>query len=228
MPVHRNILYVTDGVALPEVWLQALIEQSWSVVTLFSVHAVLDWRLDNTCDIMIVDVSSKLDACDIVCQLRADSVIPVLLLLEVTDNQALIEGYEAGADDCISKPIPASLFVAKVRVWLRHSWSVPISLLDNLRVGPLLLDSVRHEAVINNGPRISLTNLEFRALYVLASHTGQSLTSRALSRRIWGDAVPNDQVLVKKLIYRLRRKIEHDPTLPRYILATSGGYMFVP
>jgi DNA-binding response OmpR family regulator len=80
-----------------------------------------------------------------------------------------------------------------------------------------------------DGLAVGLTNLEFRVLHLLMSHPGQVLPAGLIVDRVWGYAGGGDSVLLKNVIYRLRRKIEPDAGEPRYLQTVAGeGYVFYP
>jgi DNA-binding response OmpR family regulator len=137
----------------------------------------------------------------------------------------MVEAYEAGADECIAKPIGLRLGVAKVRAWLRRSWTVPTEALTSLEAGGLRLDPDKRHLELPGGGEIGLTNLELRLLHLLMSHPGQVLGPEVIVDRVWGFESADSAVL-KNMVYRLRRKIEPDPAHPRYLRTAAGGYVF--
>jgi DNA-binding response OmpR family regulator len=141
----------------------------------------------------------------------------------------VLEAYEAGVDEYIVKPVGPLLFVAKVIAWLRRSWTVPAEALDNLEVAGFRLDTSRRQLIIANASPVRLTNLEFRLLHLLMSHHGQVLDSNIVIDRVWGHTGQGDSTLLKNVVYRLRRKIEADPSRPRHLQTIAGeGYTFQP
>ncbi len=96
-------------------------------------------------------------------------------------------------------------------------------------MGDLRLAPARREVITTTGSAVKLTNLEFRLLHLLMSHPGQVLGSNLIIDRVWGYTGGGDTVLLKNLVYCLRRKIEPDPSQPRYIQTVAGeGYSFQP
>jgi len=121
------------------------------------------------------------------------------------------------------------LLLAKVRDWLRRSWTIAAEALDPLQVGDLRLESTGRQVVTADGYGVKLTNLEFRLLHLLMSDAGQALESNVIVDRVWGHTGGGDSVLLKNLVYRLRRKIEPEPSEPRYIETVAGeGNTFQP
>jgi len=183
-------------------------------------EAMTQWT-NGVFDLTLIDVHTpQLDGVDLCRRLQAEAVNPILLLTPRSDEAHLLEAYQAGADECIAKPISPSL---------RRSWTVPTEALDSLQVGDLQLNPARRQVVTPSGAIVKLTNLEFRLLHLLMSHQTQVLDTNLIIDRVWGYTGGGDTVLLKNLVYRLRRKIEPDPSQPRYIQTVTGaGYSFQP
>jgi len=190
-------------------------------------EALALWERDSF-DLIVIDVHTPaLDGIDLCQQLRAVAVNPILFLPHQCDEPYLLRAYEAGADECIVKPIGPRLFLAKVLAWQRRAWTIPTEALDTLHAAEVQLDSARRELVTANGVAIKLTNLEFRLLHLLITHRGCPLESNLIVERVWGCEGSGEGALLKNLVYRLRRKIEPDPSQPRYIEMVAGeGYVF--
>lgn len=223
-------LLVSDDAETAQTSAFALGQRGLEVVLVGSVEGALHKWAAETFDLILVDEHTpQFDGVDLCRRMRAEAVNPILLLTSDGGEAHLLEAYQAGADECIAKPISLQLFLAKVMAWLRRSWTVPAEALDNLRAGDLQLDPTRRELVTATGAVINLTNLEFRLLQLLMSHPGQVLESDLIVDRVWGYTGGGDSVLLKNLIYRLRRKIEPEPSQPSYIETVAGeGYTFHP
>lgn len=228
--VGAKVLLVTDDSQIGRVWAYALGEMGLEVALAGSADEAMTRWADEVFDLVLIDAhTSQLDIIDLCQRLHAEAANLILLLTPRTDEAHLLEAYQAGADECISKPISPSLFLAKVKTWLRRSWTLPTEALDALQAGDLQLDPTRRQVVTPTGSVVKLTNLEFRLLHLLMSHQGQVLDSNLIIDRVWGHTGGGDTVLLKNVVYRLRRKIEPDPSQPRYIQTTAGeGYSFQP
>ena len=165
---------------------------------------------------------------ELIRNLRAEMLTPILLLTPARTEEFVLEAYKAGVDDCISKPVGPSLFQAKVKVWLRRFGSLSVDALDPIRVGMLQLFPSEKIAILRNGNTVRLTNLELRLLYYLMSRPGHAVTIEELNLRVWGYSKEADNTMLKNVIYRLRRKIETDPANPQILQNVAGmGYKFV-
>ena len=180
-------------------------------------------------DLVVVDANvPETQALELMKNLRRKAAVPIILLTQFNAEDFLLEAYQAGADECILKPISSLLFYAKVRVWLRRSWNVPVNTLDSLHVGRFQLLPSDRKIILDDRNPIRLTNLELRLLYCLMSSAGQTITIEELNQRVWGYSNVADITMLKNVVYRLRRKIEKDPANPQIILNVTGvGYKFV-
>ena len=147
--------------------------------------------------------------------------VPVVVLSSRTDEAGIVEALERGADDYVTKPFSMNELIARIKVALRHrlqeQGEKPI-----FKVGDLSVDLVRR--VVRSGEReIKLSPREYDILRTLVRHAGRVLTHQALLREVWGGIADVQNLRVH--VRQLRRKIEPDPELPRYILTETGvGY----
>ncbi|MCB9446528.1 MAG: response regulator transcription factor [Ardenticatenaceae bacterium] len=99
--------------------------------------------------------------------------------------------------------------------------------MDTLQIGSFQLDPVQRQLTISHGNIVKLTNLEFRLLHLLMSHQNKVLEPNYIVECVWGYSGDGDNVLLKNVVYRLRRKIETDSSQPRYLRTVTGkGYVF--
>jgi DNA-binding response OmpR family regulator len=164
---------------------------------------------------------------DLCLKLRTVCENPILLFLPAYDENLIVEYYDTGIDDCLVKPISPVVFYMKVRAWLRHSEQPPVTVMSKLHVGNLCLDPNHNSLAREDGKEIKLTDLECRLLYLLMSHPDHVFEADAIVSQVWGLYGEQDVTLLKHVIYRLRRKLEEDPTNPRWIQTWHGkGYSF--
>lgn len=210
-------------------WINLLEEQQYHIQILNTIEDTSNWLNQQVADLIIIrwGDGSRSDL-EILRRLCRTIAIPAILLTETLDEDLILACYEVGIDDCILSPTSGKLFVAKIQVWLRRSWTLPAEVLSTTEVGNIELDPLRREAVIN-GKHIKLTNLEFRLLYLLLAHPFQILDIRTIVQKVWGYEDRHDPTLLKHLVYRLSQKIEPNPAQPRYIIfIPDEGYRFQP
>jgi len=154
--------------------------------------------------------------------IRAQSMVPIIMLTAKGDTEDVVRGLEAGADDYIVKPFRhASELVARVRTRLRRT-NTDVS--GIISVGDLKIDVQAHQ-LLRDGKQIQLTRLEFDLLVALAREPGRVFTRDALLSEVWGYAHSTDTRLVNVHIQRLRSKIERDPENPEIVITIRGvGY----
>jgi two-component system, OmpR family, KDP operon response regulator KdpE len=157
-------------------------------------------------------------------ELRTWTNAPVIVLSAVGDEREKIDALDAGADDYVTKPFSVDELLARLRAVLRRQAPSQDPVIE---VGELKID-VPERIVTRGGARVKLSPHEFDLLRVLAQSPGKLLTHRALLREVWGPAYQVEAHYLHVYVSHLRRKIEPDPSSPRYILTEPGaGYRLV-
>jgi DNA-binding response OmpR family regulator len=160
-------------------------------------------------------------------RIRAETTVPVAVIVGQVGEEAHYELLEAGADLVVPRPFSARLLIAQMRALLRRAGGVPLSSLPTLSLAVLTLDPATRTVLVTGQPSRRLTHLEFRLLYTLMIHRGQVLPTETIVEQVWGYSGEGDKELVRGLVRRLRTKVEPDPGNPRYILTVPGiGYSF--
>ena len=172
---------------------------------------VLDWNLPRL---------SGLEVCR---RIRVQGDTPIIILSVRGEEDDVVRGLETGADDYIVKPFSPRQLVARVEALLRRAKVSPASA-EPIITGGLTLDPSRAQVSVDDGPPIKLTRLESRLLEILMLNHGLVLSVDTLIDHIWGPA-GGERTMVKQLVYRIRKKIESDPSNPRFIETIGGmGY----
>jgi two-component system KDP operon response regulator KdpE len=157
-------------------------------------------------------------------ELRGWSKAPILILSAVGEETEKVAALDAGADDYVTKPFGLDELLARLRAALRRAGPTGE---PTIEVGDLRIDLEKH-AVTRGGEAVRLTPHEFAIVSLLARNEGKLLTHRTILREIWGPAYQVESHYLHVYVSQLRRKIEPDPTRPRYILTEPGaGYRFV-
>jgi two-component system, OmpR family, response regulator MtrA len=184
---------------------------------------VMDVFRNNPPDLVLLDVMLPgLDGIEVCRLIRAESMVPIVMLSAKGDTQDVVKGLEAGADDYMVKPFrhPSEL-IARIRTRLRRT-NADVSGL--LTIGDLAIDVQAHQ-VTRTGKQIALTRLEFDLLVALAKEPGRVFTRDALLSEVWGYRHSTDTRLVNVHVQRLRSKIEHDAEHPEIVVTVRGvGY----
>ncbi|MDH5749882.1 MAG: response regulator [Rhodospirillales bacterium] len=156
--------------------------------------------------------------------LRKSDDIPILMLTAMGAPDDRIAGLEGGADDYLAKPFEPRELLLRLNNILRRLPVRPV-VPDEVRLGDVLF-SLEHEVLSRSGKAIRLTDVEAALLRVLAERPGDILSREELSK-LTGGAGAGRAVDVQ--VTRLRRKIEPDPKIPRYLQTVRGkGYVLRP
>jgi two-component system response regulator MtrA len=178
---------------------------------------------NNPPDLVLLDVMLPgLDGIEVCKQIRAESMVPIVMLSAKGDTHDVVRGLEAGADDYMVKPFRhQSELVARIRTRLRATNTDVAGLLN---ISNLTIDFNAHE-VTKNEKVIALTRLEFDLLASLAREPGRVFSRDVLLTEVWGYRQITDTRLVNVHVQRLRAKIEDDPEHPQVIITVRGiGY----
>jgi two-component system KDP operon response regulator KdpE len=167
------------------------------------------------------------DGLEVLQRLREWSSVPVIVLSARGREADRVAALDAGADDYLTKPFGVSELLARIRVALRHAAASTSSQVPIFQVGELSVDLTRRQVRLGE-EEVHLTPTEYRLLTTLIRHAGKVVTHRQLLKEVWGpDSVEENQYL-RVYLGQLRRKIERNPALPRYLLTESGvGYRLV-
>ncbi len=161
---------------------------------------------------------------DVCRELRRWYRAPVLLLSVVGEEQEKVAALDAGADDYVEKPFGIEELLARLRAALRRAAPPGGPVLE---IGELVVD-LEKRLVTAAGRPVQLTPHEFDLMRVLAQNEGKLLTHPAILREVWGPGYRDESHYLHVYVSQLRRKIEPDPTRPRYLLTEPGaGYRLV-
>ena len=222
-----KIFVVCDQSDTAPVWGYILRQQGLSVILETSLDKAVDRWNTEISDLVVIDVDvAHQERIALYQKFRAVSVAPILMFLPAYHETEILEAYTSGVDEVVIKPISPAIFLAKIIAWMRRSWTVPTAELSQVNAGKHKLEPARRCLVNPKGLEIKLTNLEFRLLHLLMSRPGNVFSAEDIIEAIWGGYGNGDQVLLKNVVYRLRRKIEADPSRPLFLQTGPGGYCF--
>ena len=178
---------------------------------------VLDWMLPG------------LDGIEVLRELRRSSEAYVIMLTARTEEVDRIVGLSTGADDYLTKPFSPGELVARIRAMLRRPRTGAREAVEEdapMEFGELTIDPGRREVRLGE-EQVSLTALQFDLLATLASRPGLVFSRRQLLERVWGDDYFGGDHVVDVHVANLRKKVEDDPSSPRYVQTVRGvGYRF--
>ncbi len=177
-------------------------------------------------DLVVLDLGlPDVDGIDVCRTVRQASNVPIVVLSARGAEGDKVAALDAGADDYVTKPFGPEELLARIRAALRRADS-PAATSGPIVRGGLVIDRDRFR-VLRDGEEVRLTPKEFELLTYLAQHPGRVLTHRAILKAIWGPHATDQPEHLRVLVGSLRKKIEPDPSSPRYILTEPWvGYRF--
>ena len=227
--IRSKILIVEDDPGISTFLRAVLTSDGYDVITVTSGSSALDMIASHCPDCILLDLGlPDMDGNRIIERVRQWSATPIIVIsarnLELDKAQAL----DLGADDYITKPFGSVELLARIRTALRHrrtaSGNDEISLRGSYHVGDMVIDYRKHRVTVA-GETIHLTPNEFRIVALLGLHAGQVLTYKAMLRELWGPSASSDNKILRVHMASIRRKIEPNPSEPRYIFTEVGvGY----
>src|SRR6266850_3215759 len=175
--------------------------------------------------LVVLDLGlAGMDGLEVTRRIRKDSDVPILMVTARSSEGDKLLGLELGADDYVTKPFSTAELTARVRALLRRFTGTVSERI--LEIGDLKIDPGRR-SLEREGSQVPITTLEFDLLYFLASRAGRVFSREALMEQVWGNDRVVDDRSIDSLISRVRRKLEKDPSNPRYLQTVWGaGYRF--
>ncbi len=225
----RLILVVDDEERMVRFIRLNLEHDGFRVIEAFNGTQALDKVRSNLPDLVILDIMMPdIDGFEVLRILREVSSVPVIMLTAKGEEDDRVRGLELGADDYITKPFSPRELVSRVRAVLRRTEAAVGASHDIIEVDERLkLDFDRREIWVE-GKLVKLRPTEYRLLYHLVQNAGWVVTHDQLLTKVWGYEYRDEPHYVRLYINYLRKKLEKDPSDPKYILTERGvGYRFV-
>ena len=178
-------------------------------------------------DLVLLDIVllGKIDGYEVARRVRAFSDVPIIMLTAKVQEADLLRGFDAGADDYITKPFSSKELLARVRALMNRTSKEENKGEVEIECGNLHINLVRRRVMVA-GEEIHLTRTEYNLLHELATHRNQVLLHRQMLTAVWGAEYRDDLDYLRAYIRYLRRKLEPDPANPQLIVTVQGvGYM---
>ncbi len=220
-----HILVVDDDLRLRDLLHKYLSENGFRVTTAVDAQDARAKLVGLQFDLIVLDIMMPgEDGMTLTNSLRRESKVPILLLSAMAEVENRITGLESGADDYLTKPFEPRELLARIATILRRA-PPPVETPELVRFGEFTFDP-RSDELRRGGEVIPLTSGEAGLLHHLALSPGATLSREALSER---SGMAGKTRAVDVQINRLRRKIEADPKVPRYLQTVWGaGYSLKP
>ena len=225
---HRHILVVDDEPQITRVLRTSLAAQGYDIRVANDGETALEIVKDWNPELVITDLSMpNMDGLELCRRLRASSQVPIIVLSVKGEERTKVQALDAGADDYVTKPFGMTELLARVRAHLRR-FTAEESEAPIIETGDFRIDLDAHLVTVL-GREVRLTPKEFELITYFARHPGKVLTHRALLAAVWGGNSTEQPEYLRVFIGQLRKKIEADPSSPRYILTDPWvGYRFEP
>ncbi len=229
----KKILIVDDDPAMVRLLAQVLTGKGYEVLESNNGQDALRLLYKDKPDLVLLDVvMPTMDGWQTCSRIRdVAAAIPIIMLSgRRKTEEDVVRGLDHGADDYLIKPIGNKELMARVQAMLRRA-ELPSSMAGEGKYasfgdGYLTVDITQHKVTVS-GKRVKLTPIEFRLLALLLQNSGRIMTHQQLLEKVWGWEYVDDLDYVRIYISHLRRKIEPDATLPKYIITEPGvGYYF--
>ncbi len=225
--MQELILVVDDEPKIVKLTRDFLEKDGFRVISAADGVTALQMARREKPDLVVLDLMLPgMDGWEVCRALRRESDVPVIMLTARSEEGDQVVGLELGADDYISKPFSPRTLVARVRALLRRTqgrMKPPVM----IRSAGLEIDLQGHRVQVD-GNDVHLTPNEFKLLAALARHPGQLFSREQLVDRLHGDSFNSFDRSIDSHIKNLRRKLETDPSNPRFIETVYGeGYRFI-
>jgi DNA-binding response OmpR family regulator len=224
----KTILFADDDPEIHRLVSVLLKQENIDVLSAVNGMVALELWRKHPVDVVILDINMPfLDGLEVCRRIRTRSDVPIMMLTALGKEQDIVDGLEAGADDYLVKPFRKKEFIARVAAILRRSARIENSINGQLLYDKLMLDINSHR-LIYKGKTIQISPLEFELLRYLMQNIGVVISKEELLENVWGYIhIEGDLNIVEATIRRLRKKLEIDPSNPRYIKTVWGaGYCF--
>lgn len=221
------VLLVEDDPAVRNLLCATLESHGYRFAAATSAATAVAEAASRNPDLVLLDLGlPDLDGVEVIRKLRGWSTTPIIVVSARAEGTDKIEALDAGADDYLTKPFDVDELLAHLRASLRRvamgaAAAPESSVFTN---GELLVDYAAGCAYLD-GRELHLTPIEYKLLCLLAKNVGKVLTHTYITRQIWGSAWDNDTASLRVFMATLRKKIERDPSHPRFIQTHIGvGY----
>ena len=225
----RRVLVVDDEPRMIHFIRLNLEHDGYEVIEATSGTEALENLRDRMPDLILLDVMMpEMDGFETLQLLREISTVPVIMLTAKGEEEDRVRGLELGADDYITKPFSPREMVSRVRAVIRRTETPsslsrePIEVDDRLKI-----DFDRREIFVE-GELVKLRPTEFRLLFHLVQNAGWVVPHDQLLAKVWGYEYRDETHYLRLYVNYLRKKLEADPSDPKYILTERGiGYRFI-
>jgi two-component system KDP operon response regulator KdpE len=225
--MREKLLVVDDEPRVVRLVSEVLKAVGYQVIAATSGEPAIEMVALEQPDLVLLDIllPRSPDGYEVCRRIREFSEVPVIMLTAKAQESDVLHGFDVGADDYLTKPFSAKELVARVKAVLRRTRRPEEMVTATLTCGELEINFARR-MVKMRGKKISLTRTEYALLRQLALNANRVMLHQDLLTKVWGPEYRDDIDYLRAYIRYLRRKLEAEPSNPRYILTSPGiGYM---
>ncbi|MFC4313927.1 response regulator transcription factor [Steroidobacter flavus] len=221
-----RILVADDDTELLGLLQFSLSQAGYEVLTAVDGSGALATFQRELPDFALLDFTMpQLDGLAVCREIRQRSTIPIMMLTARNREDDLVAALDSGADDFVTKPFSPRILLARIRSLVRRTESPPAAFVET---GVARFDPTQRTLQLGGDAPFRLTSLETKMVGLFLNSPGRTILTEQIARHLWGRASAHERHTLKQLIYRLRQKMEQDPSNPRVLQTTAGaGYRFV-
>ncbi|MFF0432063.1 response regulator [Streptomyces sp. NPDC004327] len=224
-----RVLVVEDDPQLARALVINLQARTYEVDAAPDGATALRLAADRRPDVVVLDLGlPDMDGIDVIAGLRGWTRVPILVLSARTASEEKVHALDVGADDYMTKPFSMDELLARLRAAARRREAVPGTEVTAVDTAHFTVDLVARK-VRREGRDVRLTPTEWHLLDILVRNPGRLVAQRRLLEEVWGAGYRGNTNYLRVYMAQLRRKLEPDPSHPRYLITESGmGYRFEP
>jgi two-component system KDP operon response regulator KdpE len=219
MTSPARILLVDDELSIQRALAPLLRSRGYDVDVAGTGADALKIFSEHPPDVVVLDLGlPDIEGTEVCRRIRESSSLPIIILSARGREADKVAALDLGADDYVTKPFGPEELLARIRVWLRRVLSEERVESGRVTIADLTIDYDRRR-VVRGEEEIRLTPKEFELLAFMARNPDRVMTHRAILKAIWGPNAVDQPEHLWVLIAQLRKKIEVDPAIPRYLIS---------
>ena len=222
-----RILIVDDDPQIRRVMRMTLAAQGYEVSDVASGDEALEKMRVSKFDLVLLDMNMpRIGGLETCRHIRSSSSAAIIMLTVRDAERDKVEALDAGADDYVMKPFRMPELLARIRAALRRVPEAPGTLPEVIRLEDLEINLATRRVLVEN-KEVRLTPKEFDLLCYLVAHPNIPIPHARLLQSVWGPDYGNEVEYLRVFINQLRKKIEPNPSKPKYLLTEPWvGYRF--
>lgn len=222
------ILLVEDESGISNFISAILLANNYNVIQTTKGIEAISMAVSKCPNLILLDLGlPDIDGIEVLKNIRQWTSVPIIVVSARGFEREKVQALDMGADDYITKPFGTSELLARIRTALRHSQTTIGGIVEaQISIGDLVIDYEKRIITVE-GKEIHFTPIEYKIMILLSKNAGKVLTHDFIIKDIWGPYTNENQTLRVNMA-NIRRKIEHNPAEPKYILTEIGvGYRMV-